>query len=65
MPNSFRETKEDNGISTMHNIVEPPVSDHPKVQRLSDRLREVVAYRKRPTGSLFQGEVRAHLLYRR
>ena len=30
--------------------VEPPVSDEPKLQRLSGRLPEVVAYKDRTTG---------------
>ena len=29
--------------------IEPPVSDHPKMQRLSGRLREVVVYKNRTT----------------
>ena len=32
----------------------------PKMQRLSGRLREVVAHKNRTTGALFQEEVRAH-----
>lgn len=32
---------------------------------LGSRLREVVAYKNRATGRLFQDEVRAHLLYGR
>ena len=32
----------------------------PKMQRLSGRLREVVAHKNRTTGGLFQEEVRAH-----
>ena len=32
------------------------------MQRLSGRLREVVAYKNRTTGGLFQEEVRAHLM---
>ena len=31
--------------------VEPPVSDEPKLQRLSGRLPEVVAYKDRTTGA--------------
>ena len=31
--------------------VEPPVSDEPKLQRLSGRLPEVVAYKNRTTGA--------------
>ena len=33
----------------------------PKMQRLSGRLREVIAYKNRTTGRLFRGEVQGHL----
>ena len=52
--------------------VEPPVSDEPKLQRLSGRLPEVAAYKDRTTGAnggggggIFREEVWAHLLYGR
>ena len=35
----------------------------PKMQSLSGRLEEVVAYKNQTTGRLFQEQVRAHLLY--
>ena len=37
----------------------------PKMQSLSARLEEVVAYKNQTTGRLFQEEVRAHLLYKK
>ena len=35
------------------------------MQRLSGRLREVVAYKNQTTGGLFREEAQAHLLYGR
>ena len=37
----------------------------PKMQRLSGRLREVVAYKNRTSRGLLREEVQAHLLYGR
>ena len=45
--------------------VKHPISNHLKMQRLSGRLWELVVYKNRTAGGLFQEEVQAHLLYGR
>ena len=45
------------GVYKHRNTVEPPVSDHPKVQRFSGHLQEVDPYKSQTTGSLFWEQV--------
>ena len=46
-------------METFQYTSEPPISDHRKCKDL------VVTYKNQSTGILFQGEVRAHLIYER